>query len=131
VYQSRSGPPGQPWLGPELLDALDAVPEGVEGVPEVVVVPVGFVSDHMEVVHDLDVVAAEAAAARGVRLVRTPTPGTHPRFVEMVGELVDELESGAPPWPVPCRRGCCDLDALAASPPAGTWPPTSDRRAAT
>ncbi|HLI53946.1 MAG TPA: ferrochelatase [Acidimicrobiales bacterium] len=103
VYQSRSGPPSQPWLGPDIVEALP------EDVPEVVVVPVGFVSDHMEVVHDLDVVAAEAAAARGLRLVRTPTPGTHPRFVQMVGELVDELESGSPPWPVPCRPGCCDL----------------------
>jgi ferrochelatase len=117
VYQSRSGPPDQPWLGPDVGEAIAALPEGTESV---IVVPIGFVSDHMEVVYDLDTQAAATAAARGIKLVRTATPGTHPAFVEMVGQLVDELdrpESGVAalgklgPRPYPCRAGCCPAPA--------------------
>ena len=114
VYQSRSGPPSQPWLGPDILDAVSELPAGTE---EVVVVPIGFVSDHMEVVYDLDTQAAEAAARRGIKLLRSPTPGTHPRFVHMVCELIDEMErpeqspplalGATGPAPFPCRAGCC------------------------
>lgn len=99
VYQSRSGPPSEPWLGPDVLDAIRAIPEGR---PCVVVVPLGFVFDHMEVVHDLDTEAANVAAERGIRLVRTATPGTDPRFVEMIVDRIDDpLEPG---W---CTPGCC------------------------
>jgi ferrochelatase len=114
VFQSRSGGPGDDWLGPDVLEAIDALPPGA---PSVVVAPIGFVSDHMEVVYDLDVAAAEAAAARGVRLVRSATPGSDPRFAAMVGELVAEMEDpGAHPpralgrlgpRPCPCPDGCC------------------------
>lgn len=114
VYQSRSGPPAQPWLGPDLLDVIAGLPAGTT---RVVVAPIGFVSDHMEVVYDLDTQARDAAAARGVRLVRSPTPGGHPRFVHMVCELIAELEDPegssplscgpSAPAPSPCRPGCC------------------------
>jgi ferrochelatase len=112
VYQSRSGPPSHPWLEPDINDAIRALPAGTDAA---VVVPIGFVSDHMEVVQDLDTQAAETAAGRGVRLVRTPTPGTDPRFVAMVRQLVEERERpGAPVLalgrlgavPCPCPRGC-------------------------
>ncbi len=125
VYQSRSGPPTQPWLGPDVLEAINGLPGGPE---EVIVAPIGFVSDHMEVVYDLDTQATEAAARRGVRLVRSPTPMTHPRFVHMVCELIDEMEApdqapplalgGMGPAPCPCRAGCCPPPAHAGPPPA-------------
>lgn len=118
VYQSRSGPPSQPWLGPDILDVIADLPEDTASV---VVAPIGFVSDHMEVVYDLDTQTAEAAARRGIHLVRSPTPGAHPRFVRMVGELLSEMEDpDAPrlglgslgPAPCPCLDRCCP-------PPAG------------
>ena len=89
VYQSRSGsPPQQPWLEPDILDHLDALE--AEGAADVVVAPVGFVSDHMEVVYDLDSEARERAAALGLGFVRAGTAGTHPAFVRMIRELVEE-----------------------------------------
>lgn len=103
AFQSRSGPPSQPWLGPDVSDAIRSLPPATGAV---VVVPIGFVSDHMEVVYDLDVQAQEVAAGRGIRLVRTATPGTDPRFVDMVVELLDEaLPDEAPTCP--CQPGRC------------------------
>ena len=109
VFQSRSGPPGVPWLEPDVNDHLAALakgtraggeprpegarPEGArpEGAPPgVVVVPVGFVSDHMEVVHDLDVEAAQTAASLGLPFARAKAPGLTPEFAAMVAELVAE-----------------------------------------
>ncbi|MGH3392193.1 MAG: ferrochelatase, partial [Actinomadura sp.] len=84
VFQSRSGPPSQPWLEPDICDHLDAVKDA----PGVVVVPIGFVSDHMEVKYDLDVVAAERAAELGLPYRRAATPGTHPLFVALARELL-------------------------------------------
>jgi ferrochelatase len=104
VYQSRSGPPGQPWLGPDVVEAIDQLPEGTA---EVIVVPIGFVSDHMEVVYDLDRLAAAAAAARGIRMVRTSTPGVHPSFVAMVCDLIEEAEES----PLACETRCCPAPA--------------------
>lgn len=104
VYQSRSGAPSQSWLGPDILDAVADLPAGTDAV---IVAPIGFTSDHMEVVYDLDTQAAEAARARGVELIRSPTPGTHPAFVRMVGELVDDLAAERQPHPELCRKGCC------------------------
>jgi protoporphyrin/coproporphyrin ferrochelatase len=93
VFQSRSGRPGDPWLGPDLLDAIDSVTE-----PAVVVVPLGFTADHMEVVYDIDVEAADRAAQRGLAFARASTPGTHPAYVDMIVELVKErLEPTVPP----------------------------------
>lgn len=88
VYQSRSGPPQVPWLEPDVLDHLRVL--AGQGVKDVVVVPLGFVSDHMEVVWDLDHEASELAATLGMRMVRAGTAGTRPRFVAMIRELVQE-----------------------------------------
>ncbi len=105
VFQSRSGPPSVPWLEPDVNDHLAALAKGLfpdgtpvpEGVPSAVVtVPVGFVSDHMEVVHDLDVEAAQTAASLGLPFARAKAPGLTPRFAAMVRELVAERVSGAP-----------------------------------
>ena len=79
VYQSRSGPPSQPWLGPDVCDHLTEL--AAAGAPGAVLVPVGFITDHMEVVHDLDVEAAQRARELGLPLARAATPGTDPRFV--------------------------------------------------
>ena len=88
VYQSRSGPPSVPWLGPDVCDHLtDLAADGVRGAA---VVPVGFVSDHVEVVYDLDTEAAQVGERLGLSLARAATPGTHPRFVSMITELVRE-----------------------------------------
>ncbi|MEX2324431.1 MAG: ferrochelatase [Nitriliruptoraceae bacterium] len=88
VYCSRSGPPHVPWLEPDINDHLQQLAD--EDVPSVLVVPVGFVSDHMEVIHDLDVEAAATAAAAGLTFVRAGTVGVHPTFVAMIRELVLE-----------------------------------------
>ncbi|MGJ6968113.1 ferrochelatase [Streptosporangium sp. G11] len=96
VWQSRSGAPHIPWLEPDVCDHLLEV-----DAPAVVLVPIGFVSDHMEVVYDLDVEAADTARKIGLPLVRASTAGTHPRFVSMVGELLAE------PEPVACAATCC------------------------
>ena len=113
VYQSRSGPAGQPWLEPDVRDHIASLANS--GVPAVVVVPVGFVSDHMEVVYDLDVEAAQAAASLGLPFARAAAPGLSPRFARMVAELVAERLSGAAPLalgamgpaPWPCPADCC------------------------
>ena len=106
VFQSRSGPPSTPWLEPDVNDHLAALAKGSltsgeplpDGPPSgVVVVPVGFVSDHMEVVHDLDVEAAGTAASLGLPFARAKAPGQSPRFAAMVRELVAERLSGASP----------------------------------
>ena len=106
VFQSRSGPPSVPWLEPDVNDHLAALAKGTgvsgdplpDGPPSAVVaVPVGFVSDHMEVVHDLDVEAAQTAASLGLPFARAKAPGATPRFAAMVTELVAERTSGAQP----------------------------------
>jgi protoporphyrin/coproporphyrin ferrochelatase len=94
AYQSRSGPPSVPWLEPDVNEHLAAVAK--DGASGVVVAPVGFVSDHMEVVHDLDVEAAETAASLGLPFARAKAPGSTPRFARMVCELVAERTAGAP-----------------------------------
>ena len=93
VYQSRSGSPQVPWLEPDICDHLRAL--AGDGVEAVVVAPVGFVSDHLEVLFDLDREAREVADAEGLAMVRAGTAGTHPAFVAMVGELVAERLDGS------------------------------------
>jgi ferrochelatase len=94
AWQSRSGPPQVPWLEPDVNDHLAALAD--EGVTGVVVSPIGFVSDHLEVVWDLDNEAAQTAAKLDLEFARAATPGTDPRFVAMVRELVLERTSAAP-----------------------------------
>ncbi len=114
VYQSRSGPPQQPWLEPDVCDALAEL--AGDRAQRVLLVPLGFLTDHIEVLYDLDVEAVQAAAELGVELVRAPTVGTHPQFVTMIGELVRERTkdtSSRPalgllgPAPDHCPGDCC------------------------
>ena len=89
VYQSRSGPPTQPWLEPDILDFLrDLKRQGKS--KSVVLVPIGFVSDHIEVLYDLDTAAKALCAELGLRMARAQCVGTHPRFVQMIRELIVE-----------------------------------------
>lgn len=104
VYQSRSGSPSQPWLGPDICDHLQTLHR--EGVNEVVVAPIGFVSDHMEVLYDLDVEARTVAGELGMKLVRASTAGTHPAFVRMIRDLVLERVDNRVP-PLVCAPDCC------------------------
>jgi len=142
AYQSRSGPPSVPWLGPDIGDQLSEL--SASGAAAVVVIPVGFVSDHMEVLFDLDTEAAGLARRLGLPMVRAATPGTDHRFVSMITELVNErgwarsagagkAERGGqraqapvlgslPVAPDYCPNDCCRLPA--ARRPAG---PGADR----
>jgi len=104
VYQSRSGSPSQPWLGPDVSDHLRTLHR--DGVRNVVIAPIGFVSDHMEVVYDLDVQAREVANELGIKMVRASTVGTHPAFVKMIRELVMERIDNRVPENI-CAPDCC------------------------
>ena len=119
AWQSRSGPPSVPWLEPDVNECLVRLSRD-DGVEAVVLAPIGFVTDHMEVMWDLDVVAAATAEALGMRLARAVTPGTGPddRFVAMWQELISErLVTGAArrslgrlgAGPDACPAGCCPL----------------------
>ncbi len=116
VYQSRSGPPHVPWLEPDINDRLAQL--GKEGCRAALVVPLGFVSDHMEVLVDLDTTARATAARAGITMVRAPSVGTHRLFVEALVDLVGEsagLRAERPavgrlgPHPDSCAPGCCPL----------------------
>jgi protoporphyrin/coproporphyrin ferrochelatase len=118
VYQSRSGSPSQPWLEPDINDHLRAL--AAAGVRDVVVVPIGFISDHMEVIYDLDLEAKQTAEKLGMNLVRAGTVGTHPRFVQMIRELIVERITGAVEKPAlgtlgpshdVCPADCCLIKA--------------------
>jgi ferrochelatase len=124
AYQSRSGPPAQPWLGPDVNDCLAELARA--GSQAVVLVPVGFVSDHLEVRYDLDIQAAQTAATFGLALARAATPATDSRFAAMVTELVRERLDGAEPRalgsfaaaPGTCGAGCCGGSRLDPGRPA-------------
>lgn len=103
VYQSRSGSPSVPWLGPDVGEHLRELAGA--GVREVVLSPVGFVSDHMEVLYDLDVEARAIAGELGLDLVRAPAAGTHPAFVSMIRELIEERLDPARPKRAIGRHG--------------------------
>lgn len=114
AFQSRSGPAAVPWLGPDILDRLSQL--AVDGVRHVVNLPIGFVTDHMEVVYDLDTRARQHAEQLGVGFTRVATVGTDPRFVSMIRELI--VERTVPgtqrralgtlgPRPDTCAADCC------------------------
>lgn len=113
VYQSRSGPPTQAWLAPDVGDHLVALREA--GQQAAVIVPIGFIADHVEVVYDLDIQAAAQAADVGLTVVRAATVGTAPAFIAMIRELIAERTEQAPrrglsdlaPRPLACAEGCC------------------------
>jgi ferrochelatase len=122
VWQSRSGPPTVPWLEPDINDHLRQL--AADGVTDVVVSPIGFISDHLEVRWDLDTEAAATAAELGLRFTRAATVGADPRFVAMVRELVEErLDPACPRRALGalgashdrCPTGCCAAPARAAA----------------
>jgi ferrochelatase len=111
VFQSRSGSPNQPWLEPDINTWLR------ENRPaKVAIVPIGFISDHMEVVYDLDTEAAETCRELGIRMVRVATAGTHPTFIRMIGELVEERIRNEDPNFDRCALDCCPRPAAAGRP---------------
>jgi ferrochelatase len=127
VFQSRSGPPTQKWLGPDIREHLRTLK--TEGVRTVVVMPVGFISDHMEVLYDLDVEARRVADEIGLGFVRAATVGTHPRFVQGIRSLIlERLDPSVPRLALgtmgvshdECAPGCC---------PSGVRRPQVDQRA--
>jgi ferrochelatase len=138
TFQSRSGPPAQPWLEPDVCDYIrsfhetdaaradtaaradaaraDTAARADSATRDIVLIPAGFISDHMEVAYDLDVEARACCDELGVRMVRAETAGTHPRFVDMIVELVEERLSASTdrpaagalePWPDHCSLDCC------------------------
>jgi ferrochelatase len=113
-YQSRSGPPQVPWLGPDILEHLREL--AAAGHSKVLVSPIGFLSDHVEVIWDLDEEAKALAAELGMKMLRVSTPGTHPSFVAMIRELIEERLGRAVtrrtlgtrgPRPNTCPPDCC------------------------
>ena len=104
VYQSRSGPPSQPWLEPDILQHIREL--HTRGKTEIVLAPIGFLSDHMEVVYDLDTEAAELCRELGINLSRASTVGVHPLFVSLLREMIVERLDGNGPNDE-CQPDCC------------------------
>ncbi|MDK8897984.1 ferrochelatase [Corynebacterium sp. MSK004] len=124
VWQSRSGNPATPWLEPDIVDHTTRIHEE-DGVDSVVVCPIGFISDHMEVIWDLDTELKQAAEEMGVSVYRTRTAGPSARFASLIVDLIEELEHDAEPASLgevtvqgctvngaPCAEGCCDIWSL-------------------
>src|SRR5260370_6301470 len=110
VYQSRSGTPGQPWLGPDILEYLRQV-KAENLASAVVLAPIGFISDHLEVLYDLDVEARQLCDSLGLPMTRGKTVGVHPKFIGMIRELIVErmnpgAERRAGGWRGPRWAGC-------------------------
>jgi ferrochelatase len=119
VYQSRSGSPRTPWLEPDILDYLRTA--RASGVERVVVVPIGFISDHMEVMYDLDTQARELAAQIGLGFVRAKAIGTHSAFVRAIRDLLLERSANAPRLALGTRgpgHDICPLDCCLKGDPA-------------
>jgi ferrochelatase len=106
VYQSRSGPPQQPWLEPDVCARIDALHTACV-FANLIIVPIGFISDHLEVLYDLDTEAKALCDRLSVSMQRAATVGDHPRFIRMIRELIVERMTGAADRPA--------LGALAAS----------------
>jgi ferrochelatase len=116
VWQSRSGPPSVPWLEPDVNDHLRAL--AAAGETAVVLFPVGFISDHLEVIWDLDNEARQTAEGLGLAFARAATAGTHPAFVESIRMLLEERRAGGlPRLGTSCPASCCYVRRR---PPAGT-----------
>ncbi|WP_408931479.1 ferrochelatase [Corynebacterium sp. YSMAA1_1_D6] len=124
VWQSRSGSPSTPWLEPDIVDHTTRL-HNEDGIDAVVVCPIGFISDHMEVIWDLDSELQDAADEMGVLVQRTRTAGPSQRFASLVVDLIDELEAGSEIASLgsvtvqgctvngqPCAEGCCDIWSL-------------------
>ncbi len=124
AYQSRTGAPHVPWLGPDILEHLDALSQ--IKVKDVVVAPIGFLSDNMEVIWDLDREARDYASELGITLTRAPTVGTHPAFVSMIRELIEERLGKVTarqalgkrgPYRDECPPDCCQYQPRVSRPP--------------
>ena len=119
VFQSRSGPPTQPWLEPDICDAIRD--RHAHGCSHVVIAPIGFISDHMEVLYDLDTEAADLCRELGVEMVRAATVGTDPVFIGMIRDLIAErsgmLTDRVAIGQLPANHDVCPLDCCPA--PAG------------
>jgi len=132
VFQSRSGPPSQPWLEPDICDEIRQ--RHAAGTRHVVIAPIGFISDHMEVLYDLDTEAVDLCRELGVSMARAATVGTAPEFVGMVGDLIRERA-----WNLPervaighlpashdvCPLDCCPAPVRPTGRPTGTGPATA------
>ena len=116
VYQSRSGPPTQPWLEPDICDAIRDL--HAHGGRHLVIAPIGFISDHMEVLYDLDTEAADLCHELGVEMVRAATVGTDPAFIGMVRDLIAErngmLSDRVAIGQLPANHDVCPLDCCPA-----------------
>jgi ferrochelatase len=124
VWQSRSGPPSVPWLEPDVNDHLRAL--ATAGEKAIVLFPVGFVSDHLEVIWDLDNEARETAAELGLAFARAATAGTHPDFVtSLVGLLAERRAGGEPRLGTNCPASCCFVRRPPADTAANGRPPVS------
>jgi ferrochelatase len=132
VFQSRSGPPTQAWLGPDILDHLRDLAD--QGVKKVLVSPLGFLSDHMEILYDLDSEAAELSRELGLTMVRAETVGTHPAFVRMIVQLIRErILPDEPKLAIgqfgpnhdACPVDCCPAPQRAGRPPVSAIPVAS------
>ena len=124
AYQSRTGAPHVPWLGPDILEHLDALSQ--INVKDVVIAPIGFLSDNMEVIWDLDREARDYASGLGITLTRAPTVGTHPAFVSMIRELIEERLGKVTarqalgkrgPYRDECPPDCCQYQPRVSRPP--------------
>jgi ferrochelatase len=132
VYQSRSGPPHQPWLEPDVCDRIAEL-HAAGALSDLVIVPIGFISDHLEVLYDLDHEARAVCDELGVRMERAATVGVHPRFVAMIRELIMERASAAEDRPAygslgpshdVCPADCCQYTPRRPGPEASPSGPT-------
>jgi ferrochelatase len=105
AYQSRSGPPTQPWLEPDIIDYL-RIQHGA-GVQSVIVCPIGFMSDHMEVLYDLDTDVRALCNKIGLKMARAGTAGSHPKIAAMIRDLL--VNGQTTPVEAHCEAGCCPV----------------------
>jgi ferrochelatase len=128
AYQSRSGPPQQPWLEPDIGDFLRCMQQDATEMRDVIIIPIGFISDHLEVVYDLDTEARQLCEELGINMIRAATVGTHPRFISMIRELIVERMSPDPqrlalgslgPNHDICPDDCCLYPRSASPSPSG------------
>ena len=106
VFQSRSGPPTMPWLEPDICDHLEELAR--QGTKHVIVSPIGFVSDHMEVIYDLDVEAKKKSQELGIAMHRASAAGSHPLMIQMIVDQVKEQLAGG--LPMICKPDCCKIN---------------------
>ncbi|MEZ4847013.1 MAG: ferrochelatase, partial [Bdellovibrionota bacterium] len=103
VYQSRSGPPQVPWLEPDICDHLEVIAK--KGVREVILSPIGFVSDHMEVKYDLDIEAKQKAEQLGLKVYRASSAGNDPLMIDMIASMIQDRMKGQSAFI--CKSDCC------------------------